>query len=93
MCDKRLSVLLDESTDISNQKILFILVKYVNVNKIKTYILDMVKINRNERTAAELYGIFKNVIQDYQIKVKINKNIVGYCSDNASVIPTSKNSF
>lgn len=84
------SVLLDESTDISNTRLLCILVRYIQKNSIKTHLLDIIKIEADEGTAKGLYSLFKKCLASKNVKVS---NIVGYCSDNASVMMGNNESF
>lgn len=88
--DKSFSILVDESTDISNIRLLCILVRYIYNSKIKTELLDLVPINADEGTAKGLYSIFKKCLNNFNLNVK---NIVGYCSDNANVMMGNKDSF
>lgn len=54
------SVLVDESTDVSNVRLLCILVRYISKNELKTQLLDLLPIKADEGTAKGLYGLFKN---------------------------------
>lgn len=84
------SILVDESTDISNYRYLCILVRYIYENKIKTELLDLIPIKADEGSAKGLYSLFKKCLTDFNLSVN---NIVGYCSDNASVMMGNKESF
>ncbi|CAH1993712.1 unnamed protein product [Acanthoscelides obtectus] len=50
----------------------------------------MIKINADEGTAKGLYSLFKKCVISNQVKIT---NIVGYCSDNASVMMGNNESF
>lgn len=88
--NKPFSILLDESTDISNTKLLCILVRYVHKNVLKTQLLDIMKIEADESTAKGLYSLFKKCLTNNNLDLN---NIVGYCSDNASVMMGKNESF
>lgn len=86
------SVLVDESTDISNNRVICILVRFINFknNNLTTALLDCIKIDADEGTAKGLFLLFENCIKKFSLKFE---NIVGYCSDNASVMMGNKESF
>lgn len=84
------SVLLDESTDISNNRLLCILVRFVKKDVLTTARLDTVRIGSDERTAKGLFTLFEDTLKKIQLDVE---NIVGYSSDNASVMMGNKESF
>lgn len=83
------SILIDESTDLSNDKNLCILVKYyVNQSHI-VHLLDIIKVS-DGASAAQLFQAFSDCLKKHEIDFK---NIVGYCSDNANVMLGKKHSF
>ncbi|CAH1993914.1 unnamed protein product [Acanthoscelides obtectus] len=88
--NKLFSILFYESTDLSNTRLLCILVRYIHKNSIKTHLLDIIKINADEGTAKGLYSLFKKCVISNQVKIT---NIVGYCSDNASAMMGNNESF
>lgn len=55
-----------------------------------TQLLDCVKIGADEGTAKGLFSLFNKVMHNFNLKYE---NIVGYCSDNASVMMGVKESF
>ncbi|XP_063229351.1 uncharacterized protein LOC134534752 isoform X2 [Bacillus rossius redtenbacheri] len=84
------SILVDESTDIGNNKNLCILAKSIGANGItmNTFLLDYVKIK--DASAENLFQVFKHCMSKYGL---LFENIVGYCSDNANVMAGENNSF
>lgn len=90
LADKKFSIYLDESTDISNIKLLAILAKFISNKQIQTHLLDIVPVDADHGKAIGLYTLFKKSLH----KLKLNtNNIVGYCSDNASVMMGCNESF
>lgn len=65
------SILVDESTDISNTRLLCILIRYVYNNQLKTALLDLVPIGADERTAKGLFGLFKKNLEHFNLKMDI----------------------
>ncbi|XP_074034309.1 zinc finger MYM-type protein 6-like [Leptinotarsa decemlineata] len=91
MKNKLFSVLVDESTDISNTRVLCILVRFINGSQgLTTQILDCIKIGADEGTAKGLFLLFNKAVNNFNLKYE---NIVGYCSDNTSVMMGVKESF
>jgi len=88
----KFSVLLDESTDISDTKLLCILVKYVSsINKkVVTQLFALLPLDATNCSADNLYKTFQNCFSEFQIPLQ---NIIGMASDNASVMIGSNNSF
>lgn len=94
-CDEELkdnvfSVLIDESTDLSNDKNLCILVRYYKNGKCITQLLDLVKMLADGGTAENMYKTFVECLKTHNLNIN---NIVGYCSDNANVMMGKMNSF
>ncbi|KYM96899.1 hypothetical protein ALC62_12436 [Cyphomyrmex costatus] len=89
---QKFSILIDESTSISNDKLLCILVKYVSLENKKciTQLLELVPLDANECTADKLYSAFKECLENKGIPLS---NIVGMASDNASVMIGVRDSF
>jgi hypothetical protein len=87
--DNHISVLIDESTDVGNKRLLRILIKYVYNFKIKTQLLDLEAIGADEGTARGLYNLLKACFLDFKINTQ---QIIGFCSDNASVMVGVKES-
>jgi len=88
----KFSVLLDESTDISDTKLLCILVKYVSSlnKKVVTQLFALLPLDATNCSADNLYKTFQNCFSKFQIPLQ---NIIGMASDNASVMIGSNNSF
>lgn len=86
------SVLIDESTDICDQKSMCLLVKYINKNAglSETKLLELIQINAKDCSAKNLYTDFKNCLQKYNIPLK---NIIGVACDGANVMIGVRNSF
>lgn len=87
--NKKVSVLLDEATDISNKKLLCILVKYIHGNAVKTQVLGLKEVDSNHGIARGLYTLLEQSLIEFNIEAR---NVVGYCADNASVMMGSKES-
>ncbi|CAH1110915.1 unnamed protein product [Psylliodes chrysocephalus] len=80
-----------DSTDISNTRLMCILVRYIyEKKKDKCELLELIPIKSDEGTAKGLYSLFKKCLDSFNLNVN---NIVGYCSDNASVMMGNKESF
>jgi hypothetical protein len=88
----KFSVLIDESTDISDTKLLCILVKYVSAvnKKVVTQLFALLPLDATNCSADSLYKIKKKCFLEFQIPLQ---NLVGMASDNASVIIGNNNSF
>jgi len=88
----KFSILIDESTDISNVKMMCILVRFVSpVHKIvTTQLLDLISIDAKDSSANNIFEIFKNLLQEKEIPLN---NIIGMASDNAAVMIGCNNSF
>ncbi|XP_070170892.1 SCAN domain-containing protein 3-like [Polyergus mexicanus] len=88
---RRFSILIDESTDISDLKIMCVLVQFFSPDdKVKTQLLDLISLNATDCSANKIYESFKEVLNKKQIPIK---NIFGMASDNASVMIGCNNSF
>ena len=87
---KLFSLLIDESTDLGNDKNLCIVTKSITDDGLScsTLLLDYVKIK--DATAENLFCVFKHCLSKYGLSIK---NVVGYCSDNANVMIGEHNSF
>ncbi|XP_072750565.1 zinc finger protein 862-like [Anoplolepis gracilipes] len=88
----KFSILIDESTDLSDSKLMYILVRYVSpLNKrVKTQLLQLVALNATDCTAEKFFETFKNILEEKEIPIT---NIVEMASDNASVMIGCNNSF
>ncbi|XP_063931363.1 uncharacterized protein LOC135143427 [Zophobas morio] len=86
------SVLVDESTDISNHKNLCVLVKYCDNddNKTKTNLLELVPLDAKDCSAENLYNAFKDCLYKHNIPLT---NIIGIACDGANVMTGHTNSF
>jgi len=88
----KFSILIDESTDISDVKVMCILFRYVSplTKKVLTQLLELIALDATNCSANKLFEVFKNLLQEKEIPIK---NIVGMASDNASVMIGCNNSF
>lgn len=85
------SVLIDESTDISNNKIFCINVKYFDTHgKLNDRLLEIITLDAKDSSAEKLFAAFKQSFNTKQLPLN---NIVGFASDNASVMVGKHNSF
>ncbi|XP_023309857.1 uncharacterized protein LOC111691381 [Anoplophora glabripennis] len=86
------SVLIDESTDISVQKFLCVLVRFVCpvTKNVKTDLLEMIKLDARLVTSEKLYEHFSRALTDKSIPLS---NIIGLASDGANVMLGDHNSF
>ena len=77
----RFFILIDESTDISVNHILAVVVRYFDPNKhdVQDFLLDTVAVE--DGTAKELYQAVKFLLENHNI---LFDNIVGFGSDNCS---------
>ncbi|XP_070529870.1 SCAN domain-containing protein 3-like [Cardiocondyla obscurior] len=89
---RKFSVLIDESTDISETKIMCVLVRYLSpINKkISTQLLDLISLDAKDCSSSKIFEAFKNLFQTKQIPLT---NIIGLACDNASVMIGCNNSF
>ncbi|XP_032688991.1 uncharacterized protein LOC116852590 [Odontomachus brunneus] len=92
LLNNKFSILLDESTSITNDKMLCILVKYFSIeNKtVITQLLELVSLDATDCSAEKLYSAFEQCFKSKRIPMS---NIVGMASDNASVMIGDNNSF
>ncbi|XP_067217224.1 zinc finger BED domain-containing protein 5-like [Linepithema humile] len=88
----KFSILIDESTDISDKKLMCVLVQYVSpfTKKVTTQLLNLLSVDATDCSANKLFEIFKNMLNENKISLQ---NIVGMASDNASVMIGCNNSF
>ncbi|KYN14691.1 hypothetical protein ALC57_13105 [Trachymyrmex cornetzi] len=89
---QKFSILIDESTSISNDKLLCILVKYVSLETQKciTQLLELVPLDAKDCTAEKLYCAFEKCLKSKGIPLS---NIIGMACDNASVMIGVRDSF
>lgn len=61
----KFSVLIDESTDISDTKIMSVLVRYVSPSnkKVKTQLLELIRLDAKDCSVSKLFETFKNLLQ------------------------------
>ncbi|CAN7951098.1 unnamed protein product [Ixodes pacificus] len=85
------SILIDESTDVSSQKQLCVLARYVDPSsgKVKTELLELVQINAADGTAENVFSSLRECLEAKGIPLK---NIIGLACDNASVMVGRHNS-
>lgn len=81
----KFSVLLDESTTITNDKVFCILIKYFSLQSksIVTELLELVPLDATDCSAENLYSAFEHCFKSKEIPIC---NILGMASDNASVM-------
>lgn len=79
--DKFFSILIDESTDIATKKSLAIVVRYFKCEKVVDRFLDLIEVS--DGTAQGIYDSLVDCITNHGIEMK---NVVGFGSDNASVM-------
>lgn len=86
------SILVDESTDLSMDKYLCILVRYIcpESGKLMTMLLKMLKLDATDTTAENIYKQFKQYFIACDIPLF---NIIGLASDGANVMLGKHNSF
>lgn len=86
----KFSVLIDECTDVSGLKHLCLVVRYFDksLKRITDQFLDLIEIS--DADAETLHTIITKCFTDYGID--INKNLIGFGSDGASVMCGHKNS-
>ncbi|XP_067212375.1 SCAN domain-containing protein 3-like [Linepithema humile] len=89
---RKFSILIDESTDITDTKFMCLLVKFISPTdkKIKTQLLELLALDATNCTASNIFKTFKIFLNKKNIPIK---NIVGMASDNASVMTGCNNSF
>lgn len=88
----KFSILIDESTDITSNKTMCVVVRYVNPDngEVATKLLELLKLNPIDCSAEELYKAFKGLLEKYDIPIT---NVIGMASDGASVMVGIQNSF
>jgi len=88
----KFSILIDESTDISDTKVMCVLARYVSPldKKVKTQLLELIALDATNCSAIKIFESFKKLLEDKKISIT---NIIGMASDNASVMIGSHNSF
>lgn len=84
------SVLVDESTDVSNKQLMCILVRHIKNGQLQFQFLDFTMTEAGGATAENLNLQFKKCLKKYNIPVS---NIVGLGSDNANVMVGKNESF
>ncbi|XP_076666438.1 zinc finger protein 862-like [Andrena cerasifolii] len=85
---KFFSVLIDETTDITNMKILCFLIRYVHNDQIQSYLLDLIRIS--DSTADNLYKCLLHSLNKNNLSLS---NMVGVCVDNANGMVGAQNSL
>lgn len=90
--EQKFSILIDESTDIAETKILCVLVQFFSFfhKKIKTQLLELLPLDATDCSANNIFELFKKLLEKYKFLIQ---NIVGMASDNASVMIGCNNSF
>lgn len=88
----KFSILINESTDISETKVMCVLVQYVSplTKRVITQLLDLLALDATDCSANKIFEIFKSLLDKNKIPLQ---NIVGMASDNSSVMIGCNNSF
>ena len=89
---QKFSILVDESTDITDTKSLCVLAQFVlpYTKKVVTELLQLVELDATDCSAENVYAAFKLCLESKGIPIT---NVVGMASDNASVMTGTRNSF
>lgn len=79
------SIMIDESTDISDQKHMCLLARYVHPQSgnVETKLLELIKIDARDGRAEQIYKHFKTCLEKFEIPIA---NIIGVASDGANVM-------
>lgn len=85
----KFSILLDESTDISDQKCMCVLVNYVANFKVHVRLLELINLDATDCSAIKLFEALKNCFAKKNIPLE---NIIGVASDGAAVMIGKHNS-
>lgn len=89
--DIKFSILVDESTDISDSKHMCVLVKYLSPidGRVKTQLLELIPLDAKDCSAENLFIALESMLKEKDIPIT---NIIGMACDNASVMVGSHNS-
>lgn len=79
---KKFSIIIDESTDISTQKHLCIVVRYVVEDSVKDNFFKLIKVE--DAKALSIYNLLIENFTKYEIPYK--ENLIGFASDGANVM-------
>ena len=86
--DNKFSIIIDESTDISVSQILAIVVRFYHNRKVTDALLAAIEVE--DSSAESMYATVKGLLQEKSIPLK---NIVGFGSDNCSVMMGATTGF
>jgi hypothetical protein len=86
------TILLDESTDISNTKFLCLLARYISPRsgQVLTKLLELIPLDARDTTGEAIFNKFTATLNKFEIPLE---HILGVASDGANVMVGSKNSF
>lgn len=86
------SILVDESTDVTDQKFMCALVRYMSPTTgcVRTELLELISLDATDCSAEKIYNAFKNCLVSKSIPLT---NILGLASDSANVMVGKNNSF
>jgi len=86
------SILVDESTDITDHKFMCALVRYMSptTGRVRTELLELISLDATDCSAEKIYNAFKNCLVSKSIPLT---NILGLASDGANVMVGKNNSF
>lgn len=77
----KFSLIIDETTDISDKKTLAVIARYWKGNSVRDRFLDLLEVQSG--TAAHLFDAIKSLLEKSNISLQ---NIIGFGADNASVM-------
>ncbi|XP_050710711.1 zinc finger protein 862-like [Eriocheir sinensis] len=85
--DTKFSLIIDESTDLSTQKHLVLIARFYDLEVQKTcdHFLSLLEV-----TDCTAQGIFSSIVQFFDRHLIPMKNVIGFASDNASVMMGEK---
>lgn len=84
------SLIIDESTDVSVSQVLVVMVRYYDEKncRVTDALLDIVEVD--DASASGLYKCVKELLESKEIPLK---NIIGFASDNCSIMLGRNNGF
>jgi len=80
----KFSILVDESTDISDNKVMCIFVRYISPlnKKITTQLLELLLLDATDYSANKIFESFKNLLEEKEIPVGIRESIISSLYEN-----------
>lgn len=86
--EKKFSLIIDESTDLSTTKHMCLVVRYLKDNRIRDSFLTLIEVSA--ATASVLYEHIVNFFNEHEIPYK--ENMIGFAADGANVMMGANNS-